>query len=75
MAEKIKPKRTGSRSRISMLEPKNDGVDKAVYGGAAFDPMKTDNELSLLLAKKATENIVYSFDREQVLCNRVDAQI
>ena len=45
------------------------------YSGTAFDPTKTDNSLSLLLAKKATESIVYSFDEEQVLCNRVDAQI
>ena len=45
------------------------------YGGNAFDPMQTDNTLSLLLAKKATENIVYHFDAEQKLCNRIDAQI
>ena len=45
------------------------------YGGAAFDPTKTDNELSWMLAKKAAENIVYSFDNEQALGNRVDARI
>ena len=45
------------------------------YDGAPFDPMATDNDLSLLLAKKATENIVYSYDPEQELSNRVDAQI
>jgi polar amino acid transport system ATP-binding protein len=45
------------------------------YGGAAFDPAKTDNELSWLLAKKAAENIAYSFDNEQALGNRVDARI
>ena len=37
--------------------------------------MQTDNALSLLLAKKATENISYGFDAEQTLCNRVDAKI
>ncbi len=60
---------------IEYSEEQDDADVVLRYGGAAFDPMKTDNELSLLLAKKATENIVYSFDREQVLCNRVDAQI
>jgi hypothetical protein len=60
---------------IEYSEEQDDADVVLRYDGAAFDPMKTDNELSLLLAKKATENIVYSFDREQVLCNRVDAQI
>ena len=45
------------------------------YNGESFDPMQTDNDLSLLLAKKVTESISYSFDSEQVLPNRVDAQI
>ena len=60
---------------IEYSEEQDDADVVLRYGGAVFDPMKTDNELSLLLAKKATENIVYSFDCEQVLCNRVDAQI
>ena len=45
------------------------------YSGESFNPLDTDNALSLLLAKKATENITYSFDSEQKLSNRVDAQI
>ena len=54
----------------------NDNADVVIrYSGEAFDPMQTDNTLSLLLAKKATENIVYRFEAEQKLCNRVDAQI
>ena len=60
---------------IEYSEEQDDADVVLLYGGATFDPMKTDNELSLLLAKKATENIVYSFDREQMLFNRVDAQI
>ena len=45
------------------------------YSGEAFDPLQTDNDLSLLLAKKATESIHYHFDAEETLPNRVDAQI
>ena len=60
---------------IEYSEEKDDADVVIRYGGAAFDPTKTDNDLSLLLAKKATESIVYSFDGEQPLCNRVDAQI
>ena len=60
---------------VEYSEEKDDVAVVIRYGGAAFDPTKTDNTLSLLLAKKATETIVYSFDGEQALCNRVDAQI
>jgi polar amino acid transport system ATP-binding protein len=60
---------------IEYSEEKDDADVVIRYGGAAFDPTKTSNDLSLLLAKKATESIVYSFDGEQPLCNRVDAQI
>ena len=45
------------------------------YSGESVNPLETDNNLSLLLAKKATEEILYSFDAEQKLGNRVDAQI
>ena len=45
------------------------------YGGDSYDPLETENDLSLMLAKKATENILYSYDPEQKLANRVDAQI
>lgn len=53
-----------------------DNADVVVrYSGESFDPLQTDNELSLLIAKNATKNIVYSYDSERALCNRVDAQI
>ena len=45
------------------------------YGGESFDPTKTDNELSLLLAKKAAAEIVYQYVPEQKLSNIVNAQI
>ena len=45
------------------------------YAGESIDPLNTDNALFLLLAKKATDHITYSFDAEQTLPNRVDAQI
>ena len=45
------------------------------YDGNGFDPLQTENELSLLLAKKATESIVYQAEPENVLYNRVSAEI
>ena len=45
------------------------------YGGEAFDPTKTDNDLSLLLARKATAEILYQYDPKQKLSNMVNAQI
>ena len=45
------------------------------YTGESFDPLCTDNDLSLLLARKATDNIAYSFDPDQNPGNRVDAKI
>jgi polar amino acid transport system ATP-binding protein len=60
---------------IEYSEEKDDADVVIRYGGESMDPMHTDNELSLMLAKKATEHIVYSFDEGQTLGNRVDAQI
>ena len=60
---------------IEYSEAENDADVIIRYSGEAFNPMQTDNELSLLLAKKATEEIVYRYDSEQKLSNRVDAQI
>jgi polar amino acid transport system ATP-binding protein len=60
---------------IEYSEEKDDADVVVRYNGEAFDPRQTTNELSLLLAKKATETIGYCFDPEQSLCNRVDAQI
>ena len=45
------------------------------YNGNGFDPLQTENELSLLLAKKATESIVYQAEPENTLYNRVSAEI
>jgi hypothetical protein len=54
----------------------NDDTDVVIrYSGEAFDPLQTNNELSLLLAKKSAEKIIYSFDDKEDLPNRVDAQI
>ena len=60
---------------IEYSEEKDDADVVLRYNGTAFDPDKTDNSLALLLAKKATESIIYSFDGDRKLCNRVDAQI
>jgi polar amino acid transport system ATP-binding protein len=60
---------------LEYSEEKDDADVVIRYTGESFDPLHTDNDLSLLLAKKATESIVHSFDPEQKLCNRVDAQI
>ena len=50
---------------IEYSEEQND-VDVIIrYDGKAFDPTQTDNELSLLLAKKATADIVYQYNPEQ----------
>ena len=54
----------------------NDDADVIIrYGGEAFDPMQTDNDLSLLLAKKATVEIAYQYAPDQKLSNIVQAQI
>ena len=60
---------------IEYSEEKDDADVVIRYNGEAFDPMTTDNDLSLLLARKAAVEIVYSYDPAQTLCNRVDAQI
>ena len=60
---------------IEYSEKADDAEVVIRYTGESFDPMQTDNNLSLLLAKKATDSIVYSYDPEQRLSNRVDAQI
>jgi len=60
---------------IEYSEEQNDADVFIRYDGKAFDPTQTDNELSLLLAKKATAEIVYQYDPEQKLSNIVNAQI
>ena len=74
----ILPQLKGTFEMLVTIEysEEHDDADVVVrFSGDAFDPRQTDNDLSLLLAKKATESITYSFDPEQSLCNRVDAQI
>ena len=54
----------------------NDHADVIIrYGGESFDPTKTNNELSLLLAKKAAKEIAYRYDPGQKSGNIVQAQI
>ena len=54
----------------------NDDADVVIrYSGEAFDPTRTDNELSMMLARNATETITYHYDAEQPLGNIVNAQI
>lgn len=60
---------------IEYSEEHNDADVIIRYSGEAFDPTRTDNELSLLLAKKAAAEIVYQYDPEQKLSNMVSAQI
>ena len=60
---------------IEYSEEHNDADVIIRYDGKAFDPTQTDNELSLLLAKKATAEIVYQYNPEQKLSNMVNAQI
>ena len=60
---------------IEYSEEHNDADVIIRYDGKAFDPTQTDNELSLLLAKKATAEIAYQYNPEQKLSNMVSAQI
>ena len=60
---------------IEYSEEQNDADVVIRYSGEAFDPLQTDNEISLLLAKKAAEEIAYHYDPEQKLSNIVNAQI
>ena len=63
------------RITIEYSEEMDDADVVIRYSGESLDPLSTDNALSLMLAKKATENITYNFDPAQDLPNRVDAQI
>ena len=60
---------------LEYSEEKDDADLVIRYSGEAFDPMQTDNELSLLLAKKAAEEITYREETEGELRNRIDAEI
>ncbi len=60
---------------IEYSEEKNHAEVVIRYNGEPFDPTQSDNELSLLLAQKATSEIVYHCDNKQNLSNIVSAQI
>ncbi len=45
------------------------------YGGEAFDPKDTDNELSLTILKNTAAEMRYAFDAQQPLPNRVELRI
>ena len=60
---------------VEYSEEQNDADVVIRYGGEPFDPLQTGNEISLLLAKKATAEIVYRYDPTQKLGNIVNAQI
>ena len=60
---------------IEYSEEKDEAAVVLRYSGEALDPLKTDNELSLLLAQKAAQKITYRTEMEDRLPNRVDAEI
>ena len=60
---------------IEYSEEENDADVVIRYSGDAFDPMQTNNDLPLLLARKAAQSIAYRADGDAALPNRVDAQI
>ena len=60
---------------IEYSEEKDEANVIIRFDGEAFNPTQTKNELSLLLAKKATEEIVYRCDSQQKMANIVEAQI
>ena len=60
---------------IEYSEENDEAVVVIRYSGEALDPTKTDNELSLLLAKKATTEITYSYAPEEKRGNTVKARL
>ena len=60
---------------IEYSEEQDDADVVIRYSGEAFDPLQTDNDLSMLLANKATESIIYQTETEGEFRNRLDAQI
>lgn len=63
------------RVTIEYSDEKNEANVVIIYNGESFDPMQSDNELSLLLAKKAAREIIYSVDNDSLLKNKVIAHI
>ena len=60
---------------IEYSEEKDDADVVIRFSGDAFDPLQTDNELSLLLIRKAAEDITHDYNSENTLSNTVNAQI
>ena len=58
---------------IEYSEEKDEVVVR--YSGENLNPLNTDNELSLILAKKATEDIVHGYNSEEKLPNIIKAKI
>lgn len=53
-----------------------DNADVVIrYSGEEFNPLFTENELSLLLAKRVADDIVHCYDGGEKLSNTVNAQI
>jgi polar amino acid transport system ATP-binding protein len=60
---------------VEYSEEKDEADVLIRYNGENFNPLLTDNELSLVLAKKATKEIVHTYDSEQKLANILKARI
>lgn len=60
---------------IEYSEEKDEAVVVIRYSGDSFNPVNTDNELSILLARKATDSIEYLYDEKAALPNRINAKI
>ena len=60
---------------IEYSEEKDDADIVIRYSGEAFDPTQTENELSMLLAARVTENISYRYVPGEKTGNIVEAQI
>lgn len=60
---------------IEYSEEKNNANVVVRYNGEAFDPMQSENKLSILLANKAADNILYRNEQDPQWPNRVDAEI
>lgn len=62
--------------KVLQYSAEKDDADVVIrFGGKEFDPTKTENNLSLLLARKTREEIIYSYDPEEKFCNIINAQI
>ncbi|MDO4741296.1 MAG: amino acid ABC transporter ATP-binding protein [Eubacteriales bacterium] len=60
---------------IEYSEQKGDASVMIRYSGKTFDPLRSGDELSLLLVHKAAEQISYQYAPEERLPNRVCAEI